>query len=71
MNTTLNNTLLQKTHKHVQAFCVDMWILKDIAQKLYPNNVVEQKKYLHALVAYQVATYITLANGTQKVAVVS
>lgn len=48
-----------------------MWILKDIAQKLYPNNVVEQKKYLHALVAYQVATYITLANGTQKVAVVS
>lgn len=70
-NTTLDNTLLQKAHKNAQAFCVDVWLLKDIAQKLYPENAVEQKKYLHALVAYQVATYITLANGSQKVAVIS
>lgn len=70
-NTTLDNTLLQKAHEHAQAFCVDVWLLKDIAQKLYPDNAVEQKKYLHALVAYQVATYITLANGSQKVAIIS
>ncbi len=70
-NTTLDNTLLQKAYKNAQAFCVDVWLLKDIAQKLYPDNAVEQKNYLHALVAYQVATYITLANGSQKVAVVS
>jgi len=66
---TLNNAKLAAAHPHVQAFCVDLWFLRDIAEKLYPDDEQKRKQYLHALVAYQVATYYTLANGKQLIAI--
>jgi|GEM_PF-1441842 len=42
-----------------------MWFLRDIAKNLYPEDLVKQKKFLHGLVAYQVATYGLLTDGSQ------
>lgn len=49
-----------------QAFAVDMWYIKELATTLGNNSPQKTKEYLHALTAYQVATYITLCNGSHR-----
>lgn len=51
-----------------QAFVVDVWYLDKLSKAMARGtNMVEQQKQLkHAMVAYQVSTYLTLCDGSQR-----
>jgi hypothetical protein len=55
-----------------QAFGVDMWYLEDIAAAMMsgPSKVTQEQLH-HALTAYQVSTYLTLCDGSQRAALVT
>jgi len=53
----------------VQAFVVDMWYIDKIANAMAasrPNSIEVFNKLKHAMVAFQLATYLTLCDGTQR-----
>jgi hypothetical protein len=54
-----------------QVFSVDMWYLDKVAYALAAgaNSHVPYEKLQHAMVAYQVATYLTLCDGSQRLIV--
>lgn len=51
-----------------QAFVVDVWYLEKLAAAMARGPEIEkqQKHLLHAMVAYQVSTYLTLCDGSQR-----
>lgn len=66
-NTTLDrDAFVRDTGK--QVFVVDMWYLDKLAKAMArgPEMVNQQKLLKHAMVAYQVGTYLTLCNGSQR-----
>lgn len=65
--TTLNrDQLVADTGR--QAFKIDMWYLDDVANALATGPAAAKQKQAlgHALVAYQLATYVTLCNGNHR-----
>lgn len=65
-NTTVDrDTLVLETGK--QVFDVDVWYLEKLANAMAPADDAEAvSRQLHAMVAYQVATYLTLCDGSQR-----
>jgi len=54
---------------NVKAFVVDMWYIDKIANAMAasrPNSIEVFNKLKHAMVAFQLATYLTLCDGTQR-----
>ncbi|MDL2342130.1 MAG: hypothetical protein QFB87_03580 [Patescibacteria group bacterium] len=51
-----------------QVFVVDMWYINKLAKAMArgPEMVAQEQQLKHAMVAYQVATYLTLCNGSQR-----
>ncbi len=71
-NSTIDrDALVKDTNK--QVFIVDLWYIKELANRLAtgPNAVQQAKQLHHAMVTYQVATYITLCDGSHRAAVLS
>jgi hypothetical protein len=56
-----------------QAFCVDMWYVRTVAEALAtgPNAVLQAVELEHAMVAYQIGTYLTLCDGSQRALLVA
>jgi hypothetical protein len=52
-----------------QLFVVDVWYIDKLAKALAggPDAVVQYQKLKQAMIAYQVATYLTLCDGSQRV----
>lgn len=70
-NTTFNrDKFTEETGE--QAFKVDAWYIDKLAKALAtgPNAVDQYKQLKHAMVAYQVATYLTLCDGSQRLIIV-
>lgn len=66
-NTTVDrDALYDATGK--QVFDVDVWYLRKLAKAMAtgPDAENQEKQLLHGMVAYQVATYLTLCNGSQR-----
>lgn len=66
-NTTVDrDALVAETGR--QVFVVDMWFIDGMARALAGGlHATEQsQKLLHALVAFQIGTYLTLCNGSQR-----
>lgn len=55
---------VQKTGK--QLFVVDMWYLKELASVMADDDQDVESKLYHAMVAFQVATYNTLCDGSHR-----
>lgn len=71
-NTTFNrDKFTEETGE--QAFKVDAWYIDKLAKALAtgPNAVEQYKQLKHAMVAYQVATYLTLCDGSQRLVIVN
>lgn len=54
---------------NIKAFVVDMWYIDKIAFAMAatrPNSIEMFSKLKHAMVAFQIATYLTLCDGTQR-----
>ena len=57
-----------------QVFVVDMWYIDKLARALAagrPDAVEMYSKLKHHMVAYQVATYLALCDGTQRPAILT
>lgn len=54
-----------------QAFVVDAWYIKELANRLATgiNADAQARAMEHAMIAYQVATYLTLCDGSHRAAV--
>lgn len=66
-NTTVDrDRLVRETGK--QVFDVDLWYLRKLAKVMAvgPNAETQERQLLHAMVAYQIATYLTLCDGSQR-----
>jgi hypothetical protein len=66
-NTTVDrDALFAATGK--QVFDVDVWYLRKLAKAMAsgPDAVAQEERLLNAMVAYQVATYLTLCDGSQR-----
>jgi len=66
-NTTMDrDALVEETGQ--QVFVVDMWYIQKLAKAVAtgPNAVVQEQQLLQAMVAYQVGTYLTLCDGSQR-----
>jgi len=71
-NTTVDrDALIEATGK--QVFDVDVWYLSKIAAALAADSTdaSAESRAMHALVAYQAATYLTLCDGSQRPIIVS
>jgi hypothetical protein len=54
-----------------QVFIVDMWYIDKLAKRMAegrPDAVAMFESLQHAMVAFQVATYLALCNGTHRTA---
>lgn len=61
------DALVTRTGK--QVFVIDMWYLDKLATAMAtgrPDAVAMRSKLLHAMTAFQVATYLTLCDGTHR-----
>jgi hypothetical protein len=66
-NTTVDrDALVAATGK--QVFCIDMWYIDKLASAMAsgPNAAEQESQLRHAMVAYQVGTYLTLCDGSQR-----
>jgi hypothetical protein len=66
--TTIDNSRIDDPRK--QQFCLDAWVLLDLAHEYYPDDEEKRIEFLHSLFAYQVSTYYTLTDWSQRVAFV-
>ena len=66
-NTTIDRDAFVATTGK-QVFVVDMWYLAKLARAMARGTQIttQEKKLQHAMAAYQVATYLTLCNGSQR-----
>lgn len=57
------------TKSNIKAFVVDVWYIDKIAfamAAIYPNSTEMFSRLKHAMLAFQIATYLTLCDGTQR-----
>ena len=66
------DSLVQETGK--QVFTIDMWYIDTLARAMAqgrPDAPVMFEKLRHAMAAFQVATYLTLCDGTHHPVIVT
>lgn len=63
--TTLNQkNLVQRTNNRVQAFCVDVWRMQQLAAALGSGNSDDELQAFYSMLDYGLGTFITLSDGT-------
>lgn len=69
---TVNQQLIrEKTDNKVQVFAVDVWRMSQIAEKMYPGDLLKQSKAFKSELIYTLATAATLTPGDLPVRVIT